>query len=148
MADGDFLISEPVVNYEISDFERSAIEETKKLFTFDRHRFFFMRNGYSLNLQDSGLKKFPNCVRNLKHLIHIDFSYNNIDEFLEILTELHLLTIINLFGNYISEIPDWICDLENLQVLELGKNHIKEIPPEIGNLKKLDKIKRKNKKPI
>jgi len=133
-------MSQSPYNYEISDIEKNTIAEIKKHFTSKRNTFFFGENGYYLNLIDSKYTKLPDYVKNLTHLIDIDFSYNNIHEFPKILTEMPQLKKIRLSENKISNIPKEICNIKNLILLRLSENRITKIPDWIGDLKNLREL--------
>ena len=139
MANGNPLMSEAVYDYELSELERSAIEEIKKYFTSEEHKFIFQEDedGYSLIFAHSKLTKLPGCIKNLKNLVYIDFSFNNTREFPKILTKMPWLRKIKLVGNKISKIPKEIHKLNNLGMLDFGKNHFPNIPVEIQNINSL-----------
>ncbi len=64
----------------------------------------------------------------------------------EIVRELKLLEGLTLSRNSLETLPDWIDDFDQLEVLDVSNNQLKEIPESIGNLGKLKQLKLQNNK--
>ncbi len=94
-----------------------------------------------LNLSKNRFTAIPKALKNLKDLIHLDFSDNKIKIGIpEWMTSLSNLTYLDLSKNNITTIPETIETFEKLTYLNLSLNCIRRIPNNLWNLKKLSHL--------
>jgi len=76
----------------------------------------------------------------IKQIIAIDCSYNNLIEIPKDISKLYNLKYFDCSHNNLKEIPIEICNLRNLIDINCSFNEINLIPIELSKLKKLDTI--------
>jgi Leucine-rich repeat (LRR) protein len=92
------------------------------------------------SLRDITLNRFdiiPNFVGELKDLISLDISGNDIKILPDFIKNLTNLRKLNLHYLCISELPSWIATLKELEILDISSNHLEKYPEIIRELPKL-----------
>jgi Leucine-rich repeat (LRR) protein len=90
-----------------------------------------------LELRYRGLTHVPESLRELKNLITLNFSNNNISQAPEALGELTKLTKLNLAENNLASLPESIGQLQHLTQLKLDENQLTSLPSSFFSLTKL-----------
>jgi len=86
------------------------------------------------------LNNFPEEIKNLPNLDHLELSYNKFSEFPKEIGNLTKLNHLDLSHNKFSELPKEIGNLTKLNHLDLSYNKFSELPKEIGNLTSLNHL--------
>ena len=94
-----------------------------------------------LELRYRGLTHLPETLGELKNLISLNFSNNNIGQVPEALGELTKLTKLNLSENNLTSLPESIGQLENLTQLKLDENQLSSLPSSFFSLTKLKSLR-------
>lgn len=90
--------------------------------------------GYTLDLEDLGLKHVPNSLRDLPSIELLELRNNVIEELPTWIGELSALKGLSLVGNKLRTLPDEIGSLKNLELLWLAENQLKELPETLRSL--------------
>lgn len=101
---------------------------------------FGVENGIikKLGLDNRGLKRVPEIIRELKSLKCLALSRNSLEEIPEWIGELEHLEVLDVSNNQLKEIPDSIGNLQKLREIFYQDNKIKSISTSIGNLDQLE----------
>ena len=91
-----------------------------------------------LRLDNCGVVKVPEIVRELKSLKGLNLSRNSLELLPEWIGEFEHLEVLDVSNNQLKEIPESIGDLKDLKQLKLQDNKLKELPNSIGNLAQLE----------
>lgn len=81
-----------------------------------------------LRLNDIGLKKVPEKVRELRDLAGLDLSNNELRDLPEWIGELSQLSFINLTKNKLQDLPESVGSLRELDYLLLDENQLQMLP--------------------
>lgn len=90
---------------------------------------------------DNKLKKLPNSIFQLRKLIELDVSYNQLEEISNELIQLISLESLGIDGNIFKIFPNVVCCLYQLISLDVSHNDIKRLPDEIERLTQLRFLK-------
>ncbi len=86
------------------------------------------------------LKELPPCISELRMLTTLDLSGNYFDELPQVIFGLFQLERFSARGNKLQSIPKEIADLKKLRYLNLNQNAITTIPPSLTKMEKLEEL--------
>ena len=87
-----------------------------------------------LSLDNCGLKKIPDIIRELTSLEGLILTRNSLVILPEWIGDFNQLECLNISNNMLKKLPESIGSLQNLKRLELYNNKLREIPDSIGDL--------------
>ncbi|KKN17154.1 hypothetical protein LCGC14_0968770 [marine sediment metagenome] len=93
-----------------------------------------------LSLDNCGLKKIPEIIKELKSLEGLIFKRNSLKTLPQWIGNSTQLKYLDVSNNQLEDLPDSIGDLKNLKKLVLSNNKLKRLPESIGNLRKLESL--------
>ena len=101
---------------------------------------FVVENGVVewLSLDNCGIKKVPEIVRELKLLKGLTLSRNSLEILPKWIGDFNQLEVLDVANNQLKEIPEVVGNLERLKQLKLQHNKLKKLPASIGNLIQLE----------
>ncbi|WP_339137475.1 MAG: COR domain-containing protein [Candidatus Electrothrix sp. GW3-4] len=88
----------------------------------------------SLDLRGCRLRELPPEIGRLRHLMHLDLSFNSLTELPEEICLLTRLTELDLSDNHLADPFPIIRCLRSLTSLDLSGNQLRSLPPETGYL--------------
>ncbi len=89
---------------------------------------------------ECNLNYIPESFKELRHLTHLDLSYNKLEKIDGLFENLPTLASLRLDYNAIPEIPTKIEKFTTLQVLSVAHNNLTSLPLELGNLTRLTEL--------
>ncbi|WP_372369805.1 leucine-rich repeat domain-containing protein [Candidatus Uabimicrobium sp. HlEnr_7] len=131
----------------IEEIEKTTIKggyiqclRLSNLMTSDREfNFLQTDNAKELHLDACEINKIPPSLSQMKNVMVLDLSQNEMTNITEI-TKLVNLKELHLNNNHIREIPTSITKLQKLTTLILDNNNIKDVPAELGQLQNLTQL--------
>lgn len=92
-----------------------------------------------LRCYNNKLSEIPKFISKMKNLVYLDFSFNNVDSF-ENIVDMPSLTHLLVTGNKLTTIPNNVTWLTQLKVLYCGQNDITVFPSELCQLINLQRL--------
>jgi len=95
----------------------------------------------AIDLSDKKLQNIPSYIFNLKNVIYIDLSYNDLAYVSDSICELKKLKTIKLNSNDFKEFPkNLFCKNSKLNHILINNNEISQLPDNLSETKKLKSI--------
>lgn len=150
----DFLSREDLLFSILETNEAEVISELEKIleteFQIDESNenlewvqlSFSFEKGKVIRLQivGFGLKKLPECIRNLTHLRYFYLNGNDFKTLPLWMIDLINLEVLDLTSCEFEVFPEVIGDILSLRELRLSNNYISDLSSSIGNLEFLEKL--------
>lgn len=86
----------------------------------------------------AGLEQLPLEILDLKYLIELDLSENNLTAVPPEISGMQTLTRLDLSYNWLNDVPSEIGEMTNLTWLSFWRNNLESLPLEIGQLTNLE----------